>query len=189
MSDWASSSQRKSTRFTIYTLPCSVLTVWIWCWLIHWNQNQKLPTLSVQYKYNWYIVSLATRDTNFFLNLKSSYVKYGYRLKKTCTTRWFYWHKSIQKIKSRFEAILIVLDASSKCPPTIGAAEAAGFIIKMESFKFIFNFILLERILSHTQCLSLELQKETKNNINASNLIKCTEKQLKNLRKDFQLNL
>ena len=58
----------------------------------------------------------------------------------------------------------------------------------MESFKFKCNLILLERILSHTQFLSLELQNESENIINASNLIKCTEKQLGSFREDLNFN-
>ena len=109
----------------------------------------------------------------FFTNLEFQY--------SNCQLDSFIGIDSIQKIKSRFEAILIVHDASSKC---INNWCRWGSWNQNQDEKLqIYYWEEFCRILSacHQNC-------KNKPKINASNLIRFTKKQLKTLREDLHFN-
>ena len=135
----------------------------------------------VQALYN-FIVNSNTRH-ELFLKAQDELNQNRLELERSCPTRWFYWLRAVQKVLQRYEAILVVLEACSNTPST-SAHEAAGYKVKLESFQFIFTLNLLERLLSITQCLSLELQKQKQNIIDASHLISSTGERLLKLRED-----
>ncbi|XP_066969108.1 zinc finger MYM-type protein 1-like [Macrobrachium rosenbergii] len=54
------------------------------------------------------------------------------KLERTVATRWFYWYRSIYKIRVRYEAILAVLDSLSESTNE-ASMEASGLKLRMES--------------------------------------------------------
>jgi hypothetical protein len=109
-------------------------------------------------------------------------------LERTVPTRWFYWYNSIQKVKLRFEAILTVLDISSRNLADKGTAEAIGLKNKMHSFQFVMSMLLAEKILSTTNPLSQQLQTKDLNIVKAVELITSTQNSLTSMRSDSEYN-
>ena len=108
-----------------------------------------------------------------------------FHLERTCPTRWLYWYRSVEKIKSRYEAILAVLDATIDAH-TDGSAEASGLRSHMETFSFVLRLHALERILSLTYGLSEQLQTKDLAITMASNFIRSTKSSLERLRGDSE---
>ena len=99
-------------------------------------------------------------------------------LERPSAIRWFYYFSAIQKVKLRFEAILIVLDACI----LEGNVDAYGFKKILSKFEFILILFSVEKILSITNLLSEQLQKQSETIMNAGTLINVAAKRLADLR-------
>lgn len=79
------------------------------------------------------------------------------QLERTCITRWLYWYRAVQKLALRYEAVMAVLDAAAAAHKD-GSVEAAGLNAKLESYIFIVNLHIVEKVLAITFGLSEQLQ-------------------------------
>lgn len=100
-------------------------------------------------------------------------------LERTVPTRWFYWFRSIQKIKKRYAAILEVLQDESN-----NSAEAVGLQAQVTKPVFIFYLHAMETLLGTTYNLSEQLQAENLDICSAISLLDATRSALENARSE-----
>lgn len=106
-------------------------------------------------------------------------------LERTVATRWFYWYRSIYKIRVRYEAILAVLDSLSESTNE-ASMEASGLKLRMESWRFIFCLFVAEKLFIQTNCLSEQLQEKGISIVRTVDLIRSTKTNLANMRADSE---
>ena len=81
-------------------------------------------------------------------------------LERTVTTRWFYFYRSIIKIRMRYEALLISLVAVSKMKNKDNSINIAkGLLERLKSPATILSMFVAENILKLTNSLSEQLQR------------------------------
>lgn len=152
------------------------------------NTISDMPQMSeffniVQTLYN-FIANSNTRHT-LFVEAQTHLAQRVLQLERTCTTRWLYWYRAVQKIKLRYEAIVAVLDATMEAHAE-GSLEAAGLKLKVESFPFVLHLHALERVLSVTYGLSEQLQTQGLVISRAATLIKSTKALLEKMRSECE---
>lgn len=104
-------------------------------------------------------------------------------LERTVMTRWFYWYRSIYKIRVRYEAILAVLNFLSESSNET-SVEASGLKSRVESWRFILCLFVAEKLFMQTNCLSEQLQEKGISIVRAVDLITTTMINLVNMRTD-----
>jgi hypothetical protein len=110
------------------------------------------------------------------------------QLERTVETRWFYWYQSIQKVKLRYEALLSVLTVCTQNSTDKAYSEAFGIKNKLENFKIILTMFVVEKILSITNPLSVQLQTKDQSIVSAIGLIKSTQNSLQSIRNEAEYN-
>ena len=103
-----------------------------------------------------YISNSNTRN-QMFLKAQQKLGQTALVLERTVETRWFYWFQAIQKVKLRFEAILITLETIEKISRD---AEAIGLLKQIKAPSFLFKLIAFEHLLGITFNLSQQLQAQ-----------------------------
>ena len=109
-------------------------------------------------------------------------------LERTVATRWFYWYKSIYKIRARYEAILVVLNSLAESSNE-ASMEASGLKSRMESWRFIVCLFVAEKLFLQTNCLSEQLQEKGISIVRAVDLISTTKTNLTNMRSDREYEM
>lgn len=106
-------------------------------------------------------------------------------LERTVPTRWFYWYRSIHKIRIRYKAVVGVLTFLSESSNE-SSAEASGLKSKLESFRFIVCLFITENLFMQTNCLSEQLQEGDISIVRAVDLINTTKENLVKMRSDSE---
>ena len=136
---------------------------------------------TVQQLYNFF--SNSTPRHEIFVEAQKSLNQKVLELERTVATRWFYFHRSILKVKSRFEAIVVALDVVANGPNKDNCVDIAiGLKRRILSFRFIGCMFLAEEILAKTNCLSQQLQSASLILSAASSLIRSTNSDLENMK-------
>ena len=78
-------------------------------------------------------------------------------LERSAATRWSYWHRSISKVRLRYESISAVLSAVSEGSDGEARAEVFGLHKKMKLLLVIFQLHYTEAIMRATKSLAQQL--------------------------------
>lgn len=104
-------------------------------------------------------------------------------LERLVETRWYYWYRSVRKIKLRITTIAVVLESiANQSADSIAALEAKGLLRHLSSTSFLHCLLVVEALLGKINALSEELQSNNINYLAANSLIEQTQADLESMR-------
>jgi hypothetical protein len=104
-------------------------------------------------------------------------------LERLVETRWYYWYRSVRKIKLRITTIAVVLESiANQSADSIAALEAKGLLRHLYSTSFLHCLLVVEALLGKINALSEELQSNNINYLAANSLIEQTQADLESMR-------
>ena len=136
---------------------------------------------TIQTLYNF--ISNSNSRHELFIKSQKELEKQVLELERTVAIRWFYWYRSVYKIRVQHATILAVLNSLSESSNEV-SMEASGLKSRMESWIFIVCLFVAEKLFMQTNCLSEQLQEKGISIVKTVDLITATKTNLVNMRTD-----
>ena len=128
-------------------------------------------------------LTVSTPRHELFLQAQKEYGLTVIELERLVETRWYYWYRSVRKIKLRICSIAVVLETISNQNADLNVAnDASGLLCHVTSTRFLRCLIIVETLLGKVNTLSEELQNPKINYLTASSLIHQIECDLQSIR-------